>query len=120
MELTKALDALPTTCVMAIKDGKTVYEYGDPAEVSYLASAPRPVLSLLYGRELERSPSATPRAGHGRTRHRVPLHRVGRQRPRHDLRATDRLARVRRGRPGPRRAARLPGLRPRPPALARP
>jgi CubicO group peptidase (beta-lactamase class C family) len=50
MELSKALDALPTTCVKAIKDGKTVYEYGDPAEVSYLASARKPVLSLLYGR----------------------------------------------------------------------
>jgi CubicO group peptidase (beta-lactamase class C family) len=50
MELSKALDALPTTCVLAIKGGKTVYEYGDPAEVSYLASARKPILSLLYGR----------------------------------------------------------------------
>lgn len=50
MELTKVLDALPTTCVLAIKDGRTVYEYGDPTEVSYLASARKPILSLLYGR----------------------------------------------------------------------
>ena len=50
MELTKALDALPTTCLLAIKGGKTVYEYGDPAEVSYLASVRKSILSLLYGR----------------------------------------------------------------------
>jgi CubicO group peptidase (beta-lactamase class C family) len=50
MELTTALDALPTTSLLAIKDGKIVYEYGDPAEVSYLASARKPILSLLYGR----------------------------------------------------------------------
>lgn len=50
MALTEALDALPTTCLLAIKDGRTVYEYGDPAEVSYLASARKPILSLLYGR----------------------------------------------------------------------
>ena len=50
MELTKALGALPTTCLLAIKNGKTVYEYGDPAEVSYLASVRKSILSLLYGR----------------------------------------------------------------------
>jgi CubicO group peptidase (beta-lactamase class C family) len=50
MALTEALDALPTTSLLAIKDGRTVYEYGDPAEVSYLASARKPILSLLYGR----------------------------------------------------------------------
>jgi CubicO group peptidase (beta-lactamase class C family) len=50
MELTKALDALPTTSLLAIKGGKTVYEYGDPAEVSYLASVRKCILSLLYGR----------------------------------------------------------------------
>jgi CubicO group peptidase (beta-lactamase class C family) len=50
MELTKALDALPTTSVLAIKDGRTVYEYGDPTEVSYLASVRKSILSLLYGR----------------------------------------------------------------------
>lgn len=50
MALTDALDALPTTCLLAIKDGRTVYEYGDPTEVSYLASARKPILSLLYGR----------------------------------------------------------------------
>jgi CubicO group peptidase (beta-lactamase class C family) len=50
MELTKALDALPTTALLAIKDGKTVYEYGDPTEASYLASVRKSILSLLYGR----------------------------------------------------------------------
>jgi CubicO group peptidase (beta-lactamase class C family) len=50
MELSTALDALPTTCLLAIKGGRTVYEYGDPAEVSYLASVRKCILSLLYGR----------------------------------------------------------------------
>ena len=50
MELSKALDALPTTCLLAIKNGKTVYEYGDPAQVSYLASVRKSILSLLFGR----------------------------------------------------------------------
>ena len=50
MELTKALDALPTTSLIAVKGGKTVYEYGDPTEVSYLASVRECILSLLYGR----------------------------------------------------------------------
>lgn len=50
MELSEALDALPTTCLLAIKNGKTVYEYGDPTEVSYLASVRKSILSLLYGR----------------------------------------------------------------------
>jgi CubicO group peptidase (beta-lactamase class C family) len=50
MELPEVLDALPTTCLLVIKDGRTVYEYGDPAEVGYLASARKGILSLLYGR----------------------------------------------------------------------
>ncbi|HEX5116535.1 MAG TPA: serine hydrolase [Pseudonocardiaceae bacterium] len=50
MELSQALDALPTTCLLVIKNGRTVYEYGDPTEVSYLASVRKSILSLLYGR----------------------------------------------------------------------
>ncbi|HEY3748319.1 MAG TPA: hypothetical protein VGL80_03895 [Pseudonocardiaceae bacterium] len=50
MELSTALDVLPTTSLLAIKDGKTVYEYGDTTEVSYLASVRKCILSLLYGR----------------------------------------------------------------------
>jgi CubicO group peptidase (beta-lactamase class C family) len=50
MELSKALDALPTTSLLAIKDGRTVYEYGDPTEASYLASVRKCILSLRYGR----------------------------------------------------------------------
>jgi CubicO group peptidase (beta-lactamase class C family) len=50
MELAKALDALPTTALVAVKGGRTVYEYGDPTEVSYLASVRKSILSLLYGR----------------------------------------------------------------------
>jgi CubicO group peptidase (beta-lactamase class C family) len=50
MELSTALDALATTSLLAVKDGRTVYEYGDTAEVSYLASVRKCILSLLCGR----------------------------------------------------------------------
>ncbi len=39
----------PTTSVMIVKAGKVVYTYGEPAQVSYLASARKSVLSMLYG-----------------------------------------------------------------------
>lgn len=58
----RVLDALPTTCIPAIKNGRTVYEYGDPAEVSYVASVRKSILSLLYGRP-DRPRSATPERG---------------------------------------------------------
>ena len=40
----------PTTSLMIVKAGKIVYSYGDTAEVSYLASARKSVLSMLYGK----------------------------------------------------------------------
>ena len=49
-DLTRAVEALPTTCLLVLKDGRTVYEYGDPAHASYLASARKSILSLLFGR----------------------------------------------------------------------
>jgi len=43
------LYALPTTSMMIVQAGKIVYDYGDISEVSYLASARKSVLSMLYG-----------------------------------------------------------------------
>jgi len=43
------LYALPTTSLMIAHAGKIVYAYGDISEVSYLASARKSVLSMLYG-----------------------------------------------------------------------
>ena len=39
----------PTTSVMIVKGGKAVYTYGDVTEASYLASARKSVISMLYG-----------------------------------------------------------------------
>ena len=40
---------LDTTGLLVVKGGKVAYEYGDVSEVSYLASARKSVLSMLYG-----------------------------------------------------------------------
>lgn len=40
---------LDTTSLMVVKDGKVVYEYGDVTEPTYLGSARKSVLSMLYG-----------------------------------------------------------------------
>jgi CubicO group peptidase (beta-lactamase class C family) len=40
---------IDTTGLMVIKGGTVVYEYGDVREVSYIASARKSVLSMLYG-----------------------------------------------------------------------
>jgi CubicO group peptidase (beta-lactamase class C family) len=50
MQLTSMLETLPTTCLLVLRHGRVVYEYGDPTEASYLASARKSILSLLYGR----------------------------------------------------------------------
>ena len=44
------LVALPTTSLMVVTGGRVVYRYGDIAQVSYLASARKSVLSMLYGK----------------------------------------------------------------------
>ena len=38
-----------TTGLVAVYDGKVVYEYGDIKEISYIASCRKSVLSMLYG-----------------------------------------------------------------------
>jgi CubicO group peptidase (beta-lactamase class C family) len=44
------LVTLPTTSLMVVTGGRAVYRYGDVAQVSYLASARKSVLSMLYGK----------------------------------------------------------------------
>jgi len=44
------LCTLPTTSFMVVAGGKVAYTYGDITEVSYLASARKSILSMLYGK----------------------------------------------------------------------
>ena len=52
-ETVRGVDAfvhtLDTTGLMVVKNGRVVYEYGDVKRLSYLASARKSVLSMLYG-----------------------------------------------------------------------
>lgn len=48
------LARLPTTAMLAVAGGRVMMEYGDPAAVSYLASARKSVLSMLFGRYVAR------------------------------------------------------------------
>ncbi|MCS7461448.1 beta-lactamase family protein [Paenibacillus doosanensis] len=49
-QITDKLEVMPTTSMMVVVDGKVIYSYGDISQVSYLASARKSILSLLYGR----------------------------------------------------------------------
>ena len=44
------IDSLNTTGLLIIKSGKIAFEYGDTKEISYLASARKSVLSMMYGK----------------------------------------------------------------------
>jgi CubicO group peptidase (beta-lactamase class C family) len=44
---------LPTTSFMVVAGGKIAFKYGDVAEVSYLASARKSILSMLFGNYVE-------------------------------------------------------------------
>jgi CubicO group peptidase (beta-lactamase class C family) len=46
----RMLYPLPTTSLLVVKAGRVVYHYGDSSHVSYLASARKSVLSMLYGK----------------------------------------------------------------------
>src|SRR5689334_2230436 len=48
--LTPFLESLDTSAMMVISGGRVVYEYGDLQQVSYLASARKSVLAMLYGK----------------------------------------------------------------------
>lgn len=49
-ELEAKLKGMPTTAFLVVSRGRTIYSYGDPAEVCYLASARKSILSMLFGR----------------------------------------------------------------------
>lgn len=44
------VESLDTTALMVITGGRVLFEYGDPAHVSVLASARKSVLAMLYGK----------------------------------------------------------------------
>jgi CubicO group peptidase (beta-lactamase class C family) len=46
----RSLYGLPTTSLMVVTSGKVAYRYGFTAQVSYLASARKSILSMLYGK----------------------------------------------------------------------
>jgi CubicO group peptidase (beta-lactamase class C family) len=48
--LTQTLRAGDTTAMMVVVGGRVVYSYGDVAEVSYLASARKSIVAMLYGK----------------------------------------------------------------------
>ena len=75
--LTSYLKTIPTTGLVVTVHGRVLYSYGDLLEESYLASARKSVLSMLYGNyvtqgriKLELDPRRTgdrrPAAAHGR------------------------------------------------------
>lgn len=45
--------SMDTSSLMIVRGGKVAYEYGDTAMLSYLASARKSVLSMLYGKYVE-------------------------------------------------------------------
>lgn len=49
-EMETKLYPLPTTSMMVLQGGEIVYRYGNISDVSYLASARKSVLSMLFGR----------------------------------------------------------------------
>jgi CubicO group peptidase (beta-lactamase class C family)/uncharacterized membrane protein len=42
-----------TTSMMVLENGKVVFEYGDVSEISYIASARKSILSMLYGKYVD-------------------------------------------------------------------
>ena len=46
-------DNARTTGMIAIRDGKVLYQYGDLEKISYIASCRKSVLSMLYGNHVE-------------------------------------------------------------------
>jgi CubicO group peptidase (beta-lactamase class C family) len=49
----KMLRDLPTTSLMVVAGGQIAFKYGDVTEVSYLASARKSILSMLFGNYVE-------------------------------------------------------------------
>lgn len=49
----QSLYEIPTTSLMIVRKGKVAYTYGDVTQPSYLASARKSLLSMLYGKYVE-------------------------------------------------------------------
>jgi CubicO group peptidase (beta-lactamase class C family) len=49
----EAVKSMPTTGLLVIAGGRTLLEYGDVVELSYLASVRKSVLAMLFGRYVE-------------------------------------------------------------------
>ena len=47
------LQALDTTAMMVVVDGRSLFEYGDLTHLSYLASVRKSILAMLYGKYVE-------------------------------------------------------------------
>jgi CubicO group peptidase (beta-lactamase class C family) len=47
------LQALDTTAMMVVVDGRLLFEYGDLTHLSYLASVRKSILAMLYGKYVE-------------------------------------------------------------------
>jgi CubicO group peptidase (beta-lactamase class C family) len=48
----QAIADLPTTSLMVVVGGRVLYQWGEISEVSYLASARKSILSMLFGRAI--------------------------------------------------------------------
>jgi len=46
-------NTMTTTGMLILKDGKTLFEYGDVQDLSYIASCRKSILSMLYGEYVE-------------------------------------------------------------------
>jgi CubicO group peptidase (beta-lactamase class C family) len=51
-ELRQTLYTLPTTSMVIVRGGKIAWTYGDITQVSYVASARKSILSILYGSQV--------------------------------------------------------------------
>jgi CubicO group peptidase (beta-lactamase class C family) len=51
-ELRQTLYTLPTTSMVIVRGGKIAWTYGDITQVSYVASARKSILSMLYGAQV--------------------------------------------------------------------
>lgn len=49
-EMESKLYSMPTTSMMVVQGGEIVYQYGNLSDVSYLASARKSILSMLFGK----------------------------------------------------------------------
>ncbi len=53
ISMERGLYALPTTSLLIYDGDRLAYQYGNGSDVSYLASARKSILSMLYGKYVE-------------------------------------------------------------------